>query len=104
MKKITVFVAVVALAAGCTSTGAVDPNLAQRLNADSTCLFALAQQGVGLSASKVTAQQVLDTVQANSSNPAVAQACATLVGNILSDAAAGKIKLQSKTAPKPVAN
>ena len=89
MKKLLILGAV--LLAGCTSTGAIDPNLAARLQQDATCVLALSAAGVAQS-KMTSATDIIDSIQANSANPVVANACANLLANLTADVEAAKHK------------
>jgi len=107
MKTRTFAVALVALAAAsCTSTGAVDPNLAQRIAADVTCLNALAKSGLTVqgqipSTGKPSAVQVLSTIETigESNVPTdVLTACATTLQNAVAGAQGVVARAKAKTA------
>lgn len=94
MTRTLAVVALALVAASCTSTGTVDPNLSQRIAADVQCLNALAKSGLAVQGQipgtgKPSAVQVLSTIETigESNVPTdILTACETTLQNAVAGA------------------
>lgn len=101
MRRLLQVATPVLLLAGCTATGAVAPNLGERLIADVTCLTALAGAGLAIqqnpASGTVTAVKVLQQINdIGTSNIPIdtLTACAKTIDQGVADAQGIKAKLK----------
>lgn len=91
--------ALILMLGACTAAGTYDPNMADRVAADLTCVNQLALDGLGMylgGASVKTAKDVATTVtQASSLTPQALASCAQTLQNVGYDLAAAKAKVKA---------